>query len=42
LCALSDMLILDEDGLYNPAHFNDRLLLAAHIYQDTSHIIRLT
>jgi DNA invertase Pin-like site-specific DNA recombinase len=27
LCALSDTLILDEDGLYNPAHFNDRLLL---------------
>jgi hypothetical protein len=22
-----DTLILDEDGLYNPAHFNDRLLL---------------
>ncbi len=27
LCALSDTLILDEDGLYNPNHFNDRLLL---------------
>src|SRR3989304_2180516 len=27
LCALADTLILDEDGLYNPAHFNDRLLL---------------
>jgi len=27
LCALSDTLILDEDGLYDPAHFNDRLLL---------------
>lgn len=27
ICALSDTLILDEDGLYNPAHFNDRLLL---------------
>jgi len=25
--ALSDTLILDEDGLYDPAHFNDRLLL---------------
>jgi hypothetical protein len=24
---LTDTLILDEDGLYNPAHFNDRLLL---------------
>ena len=27
ICALSDTLILDEDGLYNPSHFNDRLLL---------------
>jgi DNA invertase Pin-like site-specific DNA recombinase len=27
LCALTDTLILDEDGLYNPAHFNDRLVL---------------
>jgi len=27
LCALSDTLILDEDGLYDPSHFNDRLLL---------------
>src|SRR5580693_5731939 len=27
LCALSGTLISDEDGLYDPAHFNDRLLL---------------
>ncbi|MEX6430808.1 recombinase family protein [Ferrimicrobium acidiphilum] len=27
ICALSDTLILDEDGLYDPAHFNDRLVL---------------
>ena len=27
LCALTDTLILDEDGLYDPAQFNDRLLL---------------
>ena len=27
LCALSDTLILDEDGVYDPADFNDRLLL---------------
>ncbi|MCG6919996.1 MAG: recombinase family protein [Acidobacteria bacterium] len=27
ICALSDTLILDEDGLYDPGHFNDRLLL---------------
>jgi DNA invertase Pin-like site-specific DNA recombinase len=27
ICALSRTLILDEDGLYDPSHFNDRLLL---------------
>ena len=27
ICALTDTLICDEDGLYNPALFNDRLLL---------------
>ena len=27
ICALTDALILDEDGIYDPAHFNDRLLL---------------
>jgi DNA invertase Pin-like site-specific DNA recombinase len=27
ICALTDTLILDEDGIYNPRHFNDRLLL---------------
>lgn len=27
ICALSQTLILDEDGIYDPAHFNDRLLL---------------
>ena len=27
ICALSDTLILDEDGIYDPAHFNDLLLL---------------
>jgi DNA invertase Pin-like site-specific DNA recombinase len=27
ICAISDTLILDEDGLYDPSHFNDRLLL---------------
>ena len=24
ICALTDTLILDEDGLYDPAHFNDQ------------------
>jgi DNA invertase Pin-like site-specific DNA recombinase len=27
ICALSSTLILDEDGVYDPGHFNDRLLL---------------
>ncbi len=27
ICALTGTLILDEDRLYNPAHFHDRLLL---------------
>ncbi len=27
ICAVTDTLILDEDGVYDPAHFNDRLLL---------------
>jgi DNA invertase Pin-like site-specific DNA recombinase len=27
ICAITDTLILDEDGIYNPTLFNDRLLL---------------
>jgi len=27
ICALAETLILDEDGIYDPSHFNDRLLL---------------
>ena len=27
ICALTDTLILDEDGLYHPGEFNDRMLL---------------
>ena len=27
ICALTATLILDEDGLYDPAQYNDRLLL---------------
>jgi DNA invertase Pin-like site-specific DNA recombinase len=27
ICALTHTLILDEDGLYDPVHYNDRLLL---------------
>jgi hypothetical protein len=26
ICALSETLILDEDGIYDPGHFNDRCL----------------
>ncbi len=27
ICGLSDTLIMDEDGIYDPHHYNDRLLL---------------
>lgn len=27
ICALTDTLLLDSDGVYDPAHFNDRLVL---------------
>lgn len=27
ICAVANTLILDEDGIYDPSHFNDRLLL---------------
>jgi DNA invertase Pin-like site-specific DNA recombinase len=27
ICALTNTLLLDEDGLYDPGFFNDRLLL---------------
>lgn len=27
ICALTNTLLLDEDGLYDPGNFNDRLLL---------------
>jgi DNA invertase Pin-like site-specific DNA recombinase len=27
ICAFTDTLILDEDGVYDPSNFNDRLLL---------------
>ncbi|MFQ5976020.1 MAG: recombinase family protein, partial [Candidatus Hydrothermarchaeales archaeon] len=27
ICAVTDTLILDEEGVYDPSHFNDRLLL---------------
>lgn len=30
ISALANTLILDEDGIYDPSHFNDRLLLGLH------------
>ena len=27
ICALTQTLLLDEEGVYDPSHFNDRLLL---------------
>ncbi len=42
ICALSDTLILDEDGLYDPRHFNDRLLLGLKgtISEAELHVLR--
>ena len=31
ICALTDTLILDEEGLYDPSTFNDRLLLGFYV-----------
>src|SRR5579864_8206036 len=31
MCAMMGSLILDEDGLYDPATFNDRLLLGMYV-----------
>ena len=35
ICALSETLILDEDGVYNPGDFNDRLLLGLKLVFDS-------
>lgn len=42
ICALTNTLILDEDGLYDPGHFNDRLLLGlkATMSEAELHILR--
>jgi DNA invertase Pin-like site-specific DNA recombinase len=42
ICALNDTLILDEDGLYDPRHFNDRLLLGLKgtISEAELHVLR--
>jgi DNA invertase Pin-like site-specific DNA recombinase len=42
ICALTNTLILDEDGLYDPGHFNDRLLLGlkATMSEAELHVLR--
>lgn len=42
ICALTGTLILDEEGVYDPAHFNDRLLLGLKgtMSEAELHIIR--
>ena len=42
ICALTDTLILDEDGLYDPSHYNDRLLLGLKgtLSEAELHVIR--
>jgi DNA invertase Pin-like site-specific DNA recombinase len=42
ICALTDTLILDEDGVYDPAHYNDRLLLGLKgtLSEAELHVIR--
>ena len=42
ICALTNTLILDEDGLYDPGHFNDRLLLGLKgtISEAELHVLR--
>ena len=39
ICALTHTLLLDEDGVYDPSQFNDRLLLGMkrHDSQSTSY-----
>jgi len=43
LCAFNDTLILDEDGIYNPGVFNDRLLLGLKgtMSEAELHVIRM-
>ncbi len=42
ICGLTDTLILDEDGLYDPSQFNDRLLLGLKgtISEAELHVLR--
>ena len=42
ICGLTDTLILDEDGVYDPGHYNDRLLLGLKgtLSEAELHVIR--
>ncbi len=31
ICALTDTLVIDEEGMYDPGHYNDRLLLGLYV-----------
>src|SRR6184192_2821922 len=31
ICALTDTLVIDEEGIYDPGHYNDRLLLGLYV-----------
>ena len=43
ICALADVLIVDEDGVHDPAQFNDRLLLGLKgtMNEAKLHVIRM-
>src|SRR3989442_5079717 len=40
ICGLTHCLILDEDGLYDPGHYNDRLLLGLKRDDERSRVAR--
>ncbi len=40
LCALTDTLIGDEDGLYDPHDFNDRLVLKGTMTKAELHVLK--
>jgi len=31
ICALTETLVIDEEGIYDPGHYNDRLLLGLYV-----------
>ena len=41
ICGITDTLILDEEGVYNPTDFNDRLLLNMNTFSEVElHVLR--